>query len=172
MGSGTHAHTAAGRHHAARAGRHRSALLLAVLGLAPLAFVDACAATPAAMAGAMAGALAAAVPALPVGTAAASDPAAEPCSDQRGFDRGRAGVAAAAHCSSGGYRSAWQLGSELAALQSERAELHSRLAQLQGERAHRVARRMRQLDIDIEAINGVLLLRGIVTEGPSAEESP
>ena len=90
------------------------------------------------------------------------------CRPQSGFDRGYAGVAAVAACAAQDYRSAWRLGSELAALEAERRQLLAR----EGDARHaeddagRRARRVRQLSVDIEAIGAALQLRGIVQEGP------
>jgi len=96
--------------------------------------------------------------------------AAESCSAQRGFDLGRAGVVANADCtSSAAFSEAFALGEELATLEHARAEALRQQALASGEAANRHARTARWLAVDIEAIEGALLLRGIVSTGPSAE---
>lgn len=94
---------------------------------------------------------------------------AEPCTEQRGFDRGRAGVERAAHCSADGYASAWRLGASLNELVAERDALAAGQDGRDAAARHAAARRMRQLEVDIEAIRGVLQLRRIVVEGPVPE---
>lgn len=98
--------------------------------------------------------------------ATAGGAAGEPCDGQRGFDRGRAGLEAAAHCGSDDYASAWRLGGELAALLRERDALAAGQSGRSAPEQNAAARRMRQLEVDVEAIRGVLQLRGIVVEGP------
>lgn len=96
--------------------------------------------------------------------------AAETCSAQRGFDLGRAGVAADADCTStSAFTEAFALGEELATLEHARSEAQRQQALASGEAANRHARTARWLAVDIEAIEGALLLRGIVSTGPSAE---
>ena len=95
--------------------------------------------------------------------------AAEPCSAQRGFDLGRAGVAADAGCSAtAAFTEAHALGVELARLEHARAEALRQQAAATGAEANTHARTVRWLGVDIEAIEGALLLRGIVSTGPSA----
>lgn len=103
--------------------------------------------------------------------AAGASPAAAPsCSAQRGFDLGHAGVTDLGDC--GGtetFMQGWQLGLELAGLENERGEQAALATRAGGEAANRHARRVRHLEVDIEAIRGALLLRGIVIDGPSVE---
>lgn len=95
---------------------------------------------------------------------------AQSCSAQRGFDLGHAGVTALDACGdTDAFMETWQLGIELAGLETERTEQAALAAQASGEAANQHARRVRHLEVDIEAIRGALLLRGIVVDGPSAE---
>jgi hypothetical protein len=94
---------------------------------------------------------------------------AEPCTEQRGFDRGRAGLERAAHCDSDDYAAAWRLGGAMAELVAERDALAAGQGARAAEARRAAARRMRQLEVDIEAIRGVLQLRRIVVEGPVRE---
>jgi hypothetical protein len=95
---------------------------------------------------------------------------AQSCSAQRGFELGHAGVTALDACGgTDGFMESWQLGMELAGLERERTEQAALAEQASGEAANRHARRVRHLEVDIEAIRGALLLRGIVIDGPSAE---
>lgn len=97
---------------------------------------------------------------------AAAAAVAEPCTEQRGFDRGRAGLERAGHCGADDYASAWRLGAALAALAAERDALAAGQAGRDAGARNAAARRMRQLEVDIEAIRGVLQLRRIVEDGP------
>src|SRR5690606_32064705 len=104
---------------------------------------------------------------LLVGAAVAAP--AEPCTDQRGFDRGRAGLARAEQCAAEDYASAWRLGESLRTLAAERDALAAGQAGRDPAARNAAARRIRQLEVDIEAIRGLLQLRRIVEQGPVPE---
>lgn len=103
--------------------------------------------------------------------AAGASPAAAPsCSAQRGFDLGHAGITELGDCGgTDAFMQSWQLGLELAGLEKERSAQAALAMQAKGNAANQHARRVRHLEVDIEAIRGALLLRGIVTDGPSVE---
>src|SRR5690606_35313058 len=91
------------------------------------------------------------------------------CTDQRGFDRGRAGLARAEQCAAEDYASAWRLGESLRTLAAERDALAAGQAGRDPAARNAAARRIRQLEVDIEAIRGLLQLRRIVEQGPVPE---
>ena len=94
---------------------------------------------------------------------------AEPCTEQRGFDRGRADLERAAHCAAEDYAAAWRLGEAMRELLAERDALAAGQDARDASARNAAARRIRQLETDVEAIRGVLQLRQIVEQGPVRE---
>ena len=92
--------------------------------------------------------------------AAATATAAVPgCTDQDGWNRGRAGDAARSECGAD-YQEAHRLGTALRLLDREHAQIEARVAQGTAADAGPLRRRQRQIDIDREAIRGLATIHG------------
>ena len=86
--------------------------------------------------------------------------AAEPvCTELDGWTTGRDGKAADAACTSESYGEAYRLGDALADLRERHAALEARIKP-DADDVGLLRRQQRQLDVDIEAIRGVAMLRG------------
>ncbi len=86
----------------------------------------------------------------------AADPA---CTELDGWTTGRDGKVADAACTSESYGEAHRLGEALADLRERHAALEARLKP-EADDVGLLRRQQRQLDVDIEAIRGVAMLRG------------
>jgi hypothetical protein len=85
--------------------------------------------------------------------------AAPQCDPAQGWQAGREGLAAA-RCEAGDYREAHRLGQALHELRQERAKLLQALPGTPAAQQGALQRRVRQLDVDLEAIRGVATIKG------------
>ncbi|MGQ0798813.1 MAG: hypothetical protein ACT4NL_01705 [Pseudomarimonas sp.] len=85
-------------------------------------------------------------------------PAAD-CQPLDGWKQGGSGIAALPGCVNTSYREAHELGRSLNELRTERHSLDAKIAEDPAE-APVLRRRQRQLDIDIEAIEGLAVIEG------------
>ncbi|MEZ5483714.1 MAG: hypothetical protein R3F01_00875 [Lysobacteraceae bacterium] len=94
----------------------------------------------------------------------ASSIATASCAPRYAWERVRAGDAPDAGCHEEAYRQATRLARELGELEAQRAQLETSLAGLAEDSASagQTRRRIRQVDVDIEAIRGVAITRGLV----------
>lgn len=99
-----------------------------------------------------------------VATAGCRSPGAD-CRPLDGWRQGGSGTAALPGCVNAGYREAHELGRSLHELQRERASLDVQIA-ASPESAGELRRRQRQLDIDIEAIEGLAVIERWNTASP------
>ena len=81
------------------------------------------------------------------------------CQPLDGWKQGGSGVSALPGCVNGSYREAHELGRSLNELRTERHALDEKIAETPAE-APVLRRRQRQLDIDIEAIEGLAVIEG------------
>ena len=86
----------------------------------------------------------------------AADPA---CTELEGWTTGRDGKPADAACTAENYAEAYRLGEALADLRERHAALEVRIKP-DADDVGLLRRQQRQLDVDIEAIRGVAMLRG------------
>lgn len=100
---------------------------------------------------------------LPLACAAKPD-----CTDVSGWNAGREGKSADSACTADAYAEAFRLGEALADLVMRRAALDKRIAQSPDD-VGALRRHQRQIDVDIEAIHGVAMLRGWPTNRPEGE---
>ena len=86
------------------------------------------------------------------------------CSPRDAWERVRAGEATQPACDAEEYQRAARLARELGGLEAQRAQLDTNLARLDAgsPEAGQTRRRIRQIDVDIEAIRGVAVTRGLV----------
>lgn len=96
--------------------------------------------------------------------ARATEPA---CAAVDGWNAGRAGQPADAACKTDAYLEAHRLGEALAELRSEREAIDTRIA-AGTEDAGVLRRRQRQIDVDVEAIQGVAVLHAWPQDRPVA----
>ncbi len=85
-------------------------------------------------------------------------PAAD-CQPLDGWQQGGRGIAALPGCVNASYREAHELGRSLNELRTERRSLDAKIAQAPAE-ASVLRQRQRQLDVDIEAIEGLAVIEG------------
>lgn len=100
--------------------------------------------------------------------------AAPACSEMDGWTAGRDGSSADTACTGDDYAQAHRLGAALADLRQQHAELEARI-KAGADNVGVLRRQQRQLDVDIEAIRGVAMVRGWpdgVASTPVEEESP
>lgn len=90
------------------------------------------------------------------GPAHSADPV---CTELSGWTTGRDAKPAAAACTADSYAEAHRLGAALADLRAQHAALEARIKAGAGDIGV-LRRQQRQLDVDIEAIRGVAMLRG------------
>lgn len=83
----------------------------------------------------------------------------ESCTAEKGWEAGRSGNALSTLCTQEPYQEAYRLGSALAELHARHAELGAQMEKTP-EKTGELRRLQRQVDVDIEAINGVAVLRG------------
>lgn len=91
---------------------------------------------------------------IPAATAATNA-----CSALDGWNAGRQGQVAQTECDQDAYTEAHRLGSALAELHQQHTDVEKQII-AEPENAGALRRRQRQLDVDIEAIHGVAVLRG------------
>ena len=93
------------------------------------------------------------------------------CSPRDAWERVRAGVATQAACEADDYLRAARLARELGGLEAQRAQLDASLAGLDAASpaVGQTRRRIRQIDVDIEAIRGVAVTRGLVDNQQSLD---
>ena len=86
------------------------------------------------------------------------------CAARQAWERGLAGLPVDAACQDDRYRQAALLAHDMNALLAERASLVEQLPTLpsDGVEIGQARRRIRQLEVDIEAIRGVAQVRGLV----------
>ncbi|MCB1559516.1 MAG: hypothetical protein KDI75_00195 [Xanthomonadales bacterium] len=102
---------------------------------------------------------------------APNEQAAADCSPRDAWERVRAGVATQAACEADDYLRAARLARELGGLEAQRAQLDASLAGLDAASpaVGQTRRRIRQIDVDIEAIRGVAVTRGLVDNQQSLD---
>jgi len=98
------------------------------------------------------------------GLAGCHSPAAD-CQPLDGWQQGGRGIAALPGCVNASYREAHELGRSLNELRTERRSLDTKMAEAPDE-ATVLRRRQRQLDIDIEAIEGLAVIEGWSSTAP------
>ncbi len=81
------------------------------------------------------------------------------CRPIDGWQLGGGGRPAVPGCVNSGYRAAHELGRNLHELKTERAQLESRIAAAADD-VDQARRRQRQIDVDIEAIQGLAVIEG------------
>ena len=91
--------------------------------------------------------------------------AASACAPVDGWNAGRAGKPADAACAVAEYAEAHKLGQALHGLASERAAIEAGMKSLDAQEQGKQRRRQRQLETDIEAIQGVATIKGWPYEG-------
>ena len=96
------------------------------------------------------------------------------CAPRQAWTLVRGGEPLAAACQSADYRQAARLARELGGLKAQRAQLEAALAELASDSpaAGQTRRRIRQLEVDIEAIRGVATTRGLVDSNRSIDAAP
>lgn len=93
-----------------------------------------------------------------LGVAACSSPGAD-CRPVDGWRQGGEGVQALPGCVNRSYREAHELGRSLRELQVERASIDAQIAE-EPDAAPALRRRQRQIDVDVEAIQGLAVIEG------------
>ena len=95
---------------------------------------------------------------------APKEQAAADCSPRDAWERVRGGEATQAACQADDYLRAARLARELGDLEAQRAQLEAALAGLADDSAAvgQTRRRIRQIDVDIEAVRGVAVTRGLL----------
>jgi len=81
------------------------------------------------------------------------------CRPLDGWQQGGRGVTALPGCISADYRAAHELGRSRYTLRAEREKIDTQIARGEGD-ASELRRRQRQIDVDIEAIDGVAVISG------------
>lgn len=88
------------------------------------------------------------------------------CMSVDGWQQGKAASPALPGCVNANYREAHELGRSLRVLQDERDALDQRI-ELEPQQASTLRRRQRQIDIDIEAIQGLAVVEGWIAAAPN-----
>ena len=86
------------------------------------------------------------------------------CTPRQAWEQERLGEPLTAACQSDDYRRAARLARELSDLEAQRAQLEAAMADLSEDSAAagQTRRRIRQIDVDIEAVRGVAVTRGLL----------
>lgn len=87
------------------------------------------------------------------------------CTSIDGWQQGKGGIPDLPGCVNANYREAHELGRSLRVLQDERDALDLQIEQ-QPEEASALRRRQRQIDIDLEAIQGLAVVEGWIAAAP------